>query len=46
MSQGPQENEIKVAVADPAAVRSLLRRVGFRLARRRVFEANTVFDTA
>ncbi|MGA1995669.1 MAG: class IV adenylate cyclase [Bryobacteraceae bacterium] len=46
MSQGPQENEIEVAVADPAAVRSLLRRVGFRLARRRVFEANTVFDTA
>jgi adenylate cyclase class 2 len=45
MSQGSQENEIKLAVADAAAVRGLLRRVGFRLARRRVFEANTVFDT-
>jgi adenylate cyclase class 2 len=45
MSQGPQENEIKLAVADPAAARGLLRRAGFRLLRRRVFEANTLFDT-
>ncbi|MGA2113860.1 MAG: class IV adenylate cyclase [Bryobacteraceae bacterium] len=46
MSRGSQENEIKLAVADLAAVRGLLRQVGFRLAHRRVFEANTVFDTA
>ena len=45
MTQGPQENEIKLAVADAVAGRSLLRRAGFRVARRRVFEANTVFDT-
>jgi adenylate cyclase class 2 len=46
MSQGPQENEIKLAVADLPAVRGLLRSAGFRLARRRIFEANTLFDTA
>lgn len=46
MTQGPRENEIKLAVADPAAARNLLRQAGFRLARRRVFEANTVFDTS
>lgn len=46
MTQGPHENEIKLAVAEAAVARSLLRRAGFRVARRRVFEANTVFDTA
>ena len=46
MTQGPHENEIKLAVAGAAAARDLLRRAGFRVARRRVFEANTVFDTA
>jgi adenylate cyclase class 2 len=44
---GPQqETEIKLAVADAAAARRLLRRAGFRVSRPRVFEANTVFDTA
>jgi adenylate cyclase class 2 len=46
MTQGPHENEIKLAVTDAASARDLLRRAGFRMARRRVFEANTVFDTA
>jgi adenylate cyclase class 2 len=39
------ETEIKLAVADAAAGRALLRRAGFRISRRKVFEANTVFDT-
>jgi adenylate cyclase class 2 len=46
MSKDPQENEIKLAVVDAAAARDLLRRASFRVARRRVFEANTVFDTS
>ena len=46
MRRGTQETEIKLAAPDVAAARRLLRRAGFRVARRRVFEANTVFDTA
>ncbi|HJZ96996.1 MAG TPA: class IV adenylate cyclase [Candidatus Solibacter sp.] len=46
MSSGGKETEIKLAVASAKAARDLLRRVGFRLFRKRVFEANTVFDTA
>jgi adenylate cyclase class 2 len=46
MLRGTQETEIKLAVADVAAARRLLRKGGFRVTRRRVFEANTVFDTA
>ncbi len=43
---GSREIEIKLAVPEAAATRRLLRRNGFRVVRRRVFEANLVFDTA
>jgi adenylate cyclase class 2 len=46
MAHGDRETEIKLAVESAAAARRLLHRAGFRIARRRVFEANTVFDTA
>ncbi len=41
-----QETEIKLPLADAAEGRRLLRSAGFRVARRRVFESNTLFDTA
>jgi len=40
------EIEIKLALPDAAAGRRLLRAAGFRITKRRVFEANTLFDTA
>jgi adenylate cyclase class 2 len=46
MSSGSREVEIKLAMPDTACARKLLRGVGFRVSRRRVFESNTVFDTA
>jgi len=46
MRQAHHEIEIKLAAPDAAAARRLLRNAGFRVSRRRVFEANTVFDTA
>lgn len=39
------ETEIKLAMPDLAAARRKLRSAGFRVSRRRVFEANTMFDT-
>ena len=42
---GERENEIKLALAGAPAGRALLRRNGFRLLRRRVFEINLIFDT-
>jgi len=45
MTHSPTETEIKLAVADAAAARKLLRAVGFVVSRRRVFESNVVFDT-
>ena len=45
MSQGTQETEIKLAVKDARSARRLLRMAGFVVSQRRVFEANTVFDT-
>jgi adenylate cyclase class 2 len=45
-STGGREIEIKLAMADAAAGRAILRRAGFHVSRRRVFENNTVFDTA
>src|SRR6185295_19400801 len=45
MSHGGQETEIKLQVSDANAARRLLRTAGFRVSKRRVFEANTVFDT-
>ena len=41
---GTREVEIKLAVDSAAAGKRLLKKAGFRLSRRRVFEANTVFD--
>ena len=46
MSRGSQETEIKLAVDNREEGRRLLRAAGFRVLKRRVFEANTVFDTA
>jgi adenylate cyclase class 2 len=45
MTHGAREIEIKLAVSSADAARRLLRGAGFRLYRRRVLEANTVFDT-
>src|SRR5579863_3944756 len=45
MSRGTHETEIKLAVPAAQAGRKLLRAAGFRVFRRRVFEANHVFDT-
>jgi adenylate cyclase, class 2 len=40
-----RETEIKLRVESAEHARRLLRRSGFRVLQRRVFEANTVFDT-
>lgn len=40
------ETEIKLAVENVAKARRLLHAAGFRVSRRRIFEANTVFDRA
>jgi hypothetical protein len=40
-----RETEIKLPVHDASTARRMLRAAGFRVSRRRVFEANTVFDT-
>jgi adenylate cyclase class 2 len=40
------ETEIKLSVSTAAEGARLLRAAGFRVARRRVFESNTLFDTA
>ncbi len=45
MSHGAREVEIKLALPDADTARRLLRSRGFRVSKRRVFEANTVFDT-
>jgi adenylate cyclase class 2 len=45
MTHSPTETEIKLAVADLRTARKLLRSARFRVARRRVFESNVVFDT-
>jgi adenylate cyclase class 2 len=46
MTHTTHEVEIKLAVPNVQTARRLLRAAGFRVFRRRVFEANTVFDTA
>ena len=46
MAHGGRETEIKLAVKTAGVARAMLRRAGFRVSRRRAFEANTVFDTA
>jgi adenylate cyclase class 2 len=45
-SSAPREVEIKLALPDSDTGRRLLRGAGFRVSKRRVFEANTLFDTA
>ena len=46
MAHGTQETEIKLAVRDARGARRRLLAAGFAVSRPRVFEANTVFDTA
>ena len=41
-----REVEIKIATPSAASARALLRRNGFRLDKRRVFESNVLYDTA
>src|SRR5271155_1634801 len=41
----PREIEIKLPVSAVGEGRRLLRAAGFQISRRRVFEANTLFDT-
>jgi adenylate cyclase, class 2 len=45
MTHSGRETEIKLALADVKTGRGLLRRAGFRVTRRRVFERNHMFDT-
>jgi adenylate cyclase class 2 len=45
MAQSNQETEIKLAVRDARSARRRLRQAGFALSKRRIFEANLVFDT-
>ena len=40
-----RETEIKLRLGGAAEGRRLLKQAGFRVARRRVFEDNTLFDT-
>ena len=44
-AQSNREVEIKLRVPDAGAGRRLLRRAGFRVRRRRVFESNVLYDT-
>ncbi len=46
MADRNREVEIKLRLAAASQGRTLLRRAGFRISRRRVFEQNTLFDTA
>jgi len=45
MASHGHETEIKLRMCDSVHARKLLRGAGFRVLRRRVFEANTVLDT-
>src|SRR5262245_24820749 len=45
MTSHGRETEIKLAVPNAAAAARLLRSAGFRVAKRRVFETNTAWDT-
>lgn len=46
MAHGNREIEIKLRVPDAGYARRLLRAAGFRVSKPRVFESNTLFDTA
>ena len=45
-SNTPREIEVKLPLSGAGEGRRLLRSAGFRVSRRRVFEANTLFDTS
>ncbi len=45
MAGSNRETEIKLRLDDPASAKRQLRKLGFSIARRRVLEINTVFDT-
>jgi adenylate cyclase class 2 len=45
MAHSSTETEIKLAAPDVRAARKLLHAAGFTVSRRRVFEANVIFDT-
>jgi adenylate cyclase class 2 len=45
LAQSHREIEIKLPLATAAQGRALLRRAGFRVSRRRVFEQNALYDT-
>ena len=42
----PVETEVKIRISSPAVVRKRLRELGFEIHAPRIFEANTLFDTA
>jgi adenylate cyclase class 2 len=44
MASGPVENEIKIRVADEAAVKARIQALGYTISKPRIFEANTVYD--
>lgn len=46
MTADRTETEIKLRVSDPAAIYSRLEQAGFQVTCGRVFEANTIYDTA
>jgi adenylate cyclase class 2 len=46
MTDSHQEIEVKLPLDGPAQGRRLLRQAGFRVVRRRIYEANVVLDTA
>jgi adenylate cyclase class 2 len=42
----PLETEIKIRISDVPAIRGLVRKLGFRIHARRVFESNVILDTS
>lgn len=46
MNSSPTETEIKLNVPDAESARERIQQHGFRVARQRVFEANTIYDTS
>jgi adenylate cyclase, class 2 len=46
MSASPIETEIKLRVSETEDAKALIERRGFRVARERVFESNTIYDTS
>jgi len=46
MKESVKEVEIKIPIANASRARALLKRTGFRIKKRRVFESNVLYDTA